>query len=82
MTILIVKVDKVDTSCRWAVNLTQIYIKFQGTSKVIGLVGPVGHWITATLMDKGMVVQSQSKFIAAGLDVCCFETVHIELFIY
>ena len=78
VTLLIIEVDKVDTSGTSTVNLAQIDIKFQFTTKIVGLEGLVGHRIAIALLNEGMVIQTQSKLIARGLQICCFETLHVE----
>ena len=81
VTVFIIKVNEIDTCCRPAVSSTQIYVEFQSTSKVIRLENCVSHGITLTLMDKSMVIQSQTKLITGSLDVCCPKTLHVEFFV-
>ena len=69
VAVLIIEVDKVDTSCRSTVNTTQIDIEFQTTTKVIRLEVLVCHRIAVTLTYNGMVVQSQSDLISGGIDI-------------
>ena len=81
VTLLIIEVDKVDTSGTSTVNLAQIDIEFQFTTKIVGLEGFVGHRIALAFMDKGVVVQSHINILMVCIDVCCFETLDVELFI-
>ena len=76
--IIIIELDKVDTSGAFTADAAYIDVKLQGATKVIVPVGPVGGVVIRVVKDKGAIVQSHLNLVIFGLKIFSIKASHVE----
>ena len=76
--IIIIELDKVDTSGAFTADAAHIDVKLQGATDVVVPVGPVGGVVIRVVKDKGAIVQSHLNLVIFGLEVFSIKASHVE----
>ena len=77
--IIIVELDKVDTSGAFTANTADIDVKLQGATEVLVPVSPVGAVVQSVVKDKGTIIQPHLNHIVLSPEVFAIEASHEEL---